>query len=317
MTGLHRSVQARRRSVKPGISEDGDHHLIGGGDHRYACLGGRRGQRRDDWLGQRTTNVHRQRWYQACRRHQINRDALPLGRVRADLKLVPELIRNLVRLNEVASQAGYRHSHLLPREPVGQVKLTDRQALKQMRDCPGDRLVPAPPGRLYGLGSNVHGPRSGQLIRRFGPAPGHCGDHPGATEHGDLQRADSAAERDEPAHVYPARLAKRGEYDAANQPTIVNGQSKWPSTPSGDTSDPSTEPASRIGQMTSGKAGPRPPPRRTTTAATTPSTANKSQVTAPEALRPYRSQMSTTTGATPARYHPNVTTIATHKPARS
>src|SRR5262249_26660414 len=133
-----------------------------------------------------------------------------------DLKLVPELIKHLVRLNEVAPQASYRHSHLLPREPVGQVKLTDRQALKQMRDYPSDRLVPAPPGRLYGLGSTVYGPRSGQLIRRFGPAPDHCGDHPGATEHGDLQRADSAAERDEPAHVYPARLAKRGEYDAAN-----------------------------------------------------------------------------------------------------
>src|SRR5215831_16018544 len=85
-----------------------------------------------------------------------------------------------------------------------------------MCDCPGDRLIPASPGRLYGLGSNVHRPRSGQLIRRFGPAPGHCGDHPGATEYGDLQRADSAAERDEPAHVYTARLAKRCEYDAAS-----------------------------------------------------------------------------------------------------
>ena len=38
---------------------------------------------------------------------------------------------------------------------------------------------------------------------------------------------------------------------------------------------------------------------------------------APEALSPYRSQLSATTGATPARYHPNVTTITTHRPARS
>jgi len=89
-------------------------------------------------------DINSQRRYQAGRRYQVNRDAPPLGCVGAGLKLVPELIRNLVRLDEIPAQARNRHSDLLPRGSIGEVELTFRQALKQVGDGPSDRFVPGP-----------------------------------------------------------------------------------------------------------------------------------------------------------------------------
>jgi hypothetical protein len=99
MTALHGVVEARHGRDELCVSDNGDRHLISGCDHRYPCFGCRGCQNRDDRLGQRTADVQRQRGKLASRRHQINRDALPLSRVRASPKLVPELVRDVIRLD--------------------------------------------------------------------------------------------------------------------------------------------------------------------------------------------------------------------------
>ena len=121
MTALHGLVQARHGRDELRVSENGDRHLIGVCDHRYPGFGRRGCQRADDRLGQRATDVKRQLRNLASRSHQVNRDASSLSRVRARPEFVPELIRNVIRLNEVPSQAGDSHSDLLPRVSPAQV----------------------------------------------------------------------------------------------------------------------------------------------------------------------------------------------------
>jgi len=166
MTALHGLVQVGHGRAELGVSKDGDCHLIGGRDYRYPGFGRRGGQGADDWLGQRATDVKRQLRNLASRGHQINRDASPLSGVRTGPELVPELVRNVVSLDQIASQAGDGHRDLLPRVWLAQVDLTCRQAFEQVSDSSRDRLVPASPRRLNRLCGNVRRPSSGQLILR-------------------------------------------------------------------------------------------------------------------------------------------------------